>query len=399
MRRREFLKMAAVLGIAGAVGGCSDDAGTPANRQEEGGEGSGRSDLSVIVVGAGAAGLSAAHLLSRRGVDVEVIEARKFHGGRIEHLTGWVDFPIPLGAEWLHGEPEELSRIVDDPGVEVATEVVRYDPADPSGYFEGGELTLYEIGDEYADRKFVGSSWFDFFDTYVVPGIADRMTFDTAVTRIDHGGDRVMVTDVTGEVREVDAVIVTVPVVALRDGDIEFVPPLPEAKKTAIDAVDVWGGIKVFLEFDERFYPAFVEFPDSYSPQGQRLYYDAGYAQRSDANVLGLFAVGAPARRYQSLDESDLRDQILAELDEIFDGAASRTYLRHVARDWDAEPFIGQAYVADNADWRQVSELGRPVGDRLWFAGDAYTDGENWSEVHTAARSARSAFDGLLSAI
>ncbi|MGF1666128.1 MAG: flavin monoamine oxidase family protein [Acidimicrobiia bacterium] len=395
MRRRDLLKMVALLGVAGAVGGCGDDEGVPVDRPE-GGTGSGRRDLTVLVVGAGAAGMSAAHLLARRGVDVEVIEARPFHGGRIERLTGWVDFPIPLGGEWLHGEPDELRRIVDDPQVEVATEVVPYRPDDPAGYFEDGALFLEETGEEFEDRTFVGSSWLDFFDTYIVPGIADRMTFDTVVTRIEHGDDGVAVTNADGVVREADAVIVTVPLTVLRDGDIEFDPALPGDKLSALGSADVWGGIKVFLEFDEHFYPVFLAFPDSETRSGQRYYYDAAYAQSSDAHVMGLFAVGAQARPYQALEQTALRDHILAELDEIFDGAASRSYLRHVSRNWDEEPFIRQAYLADHADWRQVEQMGRPFGDRLWFAGDAYTDGENWSEVHTAARSARVAVDGIL---
>ncbi len=45
----------------------------------------------VVVVGAGAAGMSAAHLSVQRGVDVQVLEARPVHGGRIEDRTGWVD--------------------------------------------------------------------------------------------------------------------------------------------------------------------------------------------------------------------------------------------------------------------------------------------------------------------
>ena len=80
---------------------------------------------------------------------------------------------------------------------------------------------------------------------------------------------------------------------------------------------------------------------------------------------------------------------MLRELDEIFDGVASPAYLGHVAQDWSAEPFVRQAYLADDADWQVPRTLGRPVGERLFFAGDAYTDGENWSEVHVAAASAR----------
>jgi monoamine oxidase len=81
-------------------------------------------------------------------------------------------------------------------------------------------------------------------------------------------------------------------------------------------------------------------------------------------------------------DDDTVRDRVLAELDEIFDDAASRRYRRHIVQDWSAEPFVRQAYVADEADWRTVRTLGEPADDRVLFAGDAYTNGEDWSSVH-----------------
>jgi monoamine oxidase len=60
----------------------------------------------VIVVGAGAAGLAAAALLSRRGVPVVVLEARDRLGGRIDTRTDPVlGVAIEHGAEFVHGHP------------------------------------------------------------------------------------------------------------------------------------------------------------------------------------------------------------------------------------------------------------------------------------------------------
>ena len=78
---------------------------------------------------------------------------------------------------------------------------------------------------------------------------------------------------------------------------------------------------------------------------------------------------------------------MLNELDELFDGRASNTYVKSIFQNWNQEPFAKGAYLTDQENWRLVSELGNPVGDKLFFAGDAYTDGEDWSSVHTAARS------------
>ncbi len=63
----------------------------------------------VIIVGAGAAGLTAAAELAEGGLSVIILEARDRIGGRMftrhdPHST----FPIELGAEFIHGRPPEI---------------------------------------------------------------------------------------------------------------------------------------------------------------------------------------------------------------------------------------------------------------------------------------------------
>ena len=78
----------------------------------------------VIIIGAGAAGLSAARALSSGGLSVIILEARDRIGGRIftRHITSF-PAPIELGAEFIHGQPRETWDVVDAAGltaVEVA---------------------------------------------------------------------------------------------------------------------------------------------------------------------------------------------------------------------------------------------------------------------------------------
>ncbi|MEO1056765.1 MAG: FAD-dependent oxidoreductase [Actinomycetota bacterium] len=396
MHRRTFLSLCAALGVAGPLAACAtDDAGDDeASDSDAADDQTSDSPGRVLIVGAGAAGLSVGHLLAQRGIDFEIIEAAPTYGGRIKRADGFVDFPIPLGGEWLHEPEDELNAIVDDPDVEVTTEMRAYNPADPAGYYDG-QLVIGELGDEL-DLKFVGATWLDFFDEYIVPSVADHMTFDTEIVEIEYGDDGVVLTAADGTAFTGDRVVVTVPLTALQNGRIAFDPPLPDAKLEALDGADVWGGIKVFVEFAEAFYPTALAFPDSETADGQRLYYDAAYGQNSTANVLGLFAVGAQAEPYQQVQGDGLRDLILAELDEIFDGAASQHYVQHIAQNWNEEPFVEQAYLADVADGSIPSVLWEPVGERLFFAGDAYTTHDDWSAVDDAAQSARDTVERIV---
>src|SRR5487761_40431 len=69
--------------------------------------------MDVIVIGAGVAGLAAAQSLSAAGMKVCILEARDRIGGRIHTLRDAVlDAPVELGAEFIHGRPEEIFTIV-----------------------------------------------------------------------------------------------------------------------------------------------------------------------------------------------------------------------------------------------------------------------------------------------
>ena len=365
------------------LAGCGDD---------------GSFDGSVIVIGAGPAGMTAAYRLRRAGVDVRVLEAGPTHGGRIRHDLTFADFPISLGGEWVHVDGSVLAEIVDDASVEVSTELVPYTSSDEVAYVSGADVFIEPIVPDLfdIDTKFRGSSWLDFFNTYVVPDIADAIRYDTQVVAIDHSGDRATVTDSTGTTHTADHVIVAVPLRILQRRDITFSPPLEADRVETIDDAVVWSGLKAFFVFDERFYPAAIGFDDSETPAGQRLLYDAAHGQDTDLNVLGLFSVGAQAEAYQAMSDEELVRDVLGELDAASDGAASRSYVRHLVQNWNEEPFAGAAYLEDEAPPRISRRLAEPLGDIVSFAGDAYTSFDDWSSVHTAARSAIEAVDRLL---
>ena len=72
-----------------------------------------RKSLDVVIVGAGAAGLSAAAALNRAGLRTVILEARDRIGGRIHtQRPRSVPVPVEFGAEFVHGKPPELWDLV-----------------------------------------------------------------------------------------------------------------------------------------------------------------------------------------------------------------------------------------------------------------------------------------------
>lgn len=68
----------------------------------------------VAIVGGGVAGLSAARLLSRHGVQCTLLEGSARLGGRVwtEHPPNW-PLPVELGAEFVHGRPSPTLALGD----------------------------------------------------------------------------------------------------------------------------------------------------------------------------------------------------------------------------------------------------------------------------------------------
>ena len=73
---------------------------------------------SVLVIGAGMAGLGAARALAEAGCAVTVLEAGDTVGGRVRtHHTG-EGLAVELGAEFVHGRPPELVALIQELGLD-----------------------------------------------------------------------------------------------------------------------------------------------------------------------------------------------------------------------------------------------------------------------------------------
>jgi phytoene dehydrogenase-like protein len=70
----------------------------------------------IVVVGAGIGGLSAAHWLTQRGHDVEVLEAADRPGGRMQLLERRGDM-VDVGAQFFHSSYKSALGFIDELGL------------------------------------------------------------------------------------------------------------------------------------------------------------------------------------------------------------------------------------------------------------------------------------------
>ncbi|MEN0048045.1 MAG: NAD(P)/FAD-dependent oxidoreductase [Bacteroidota bacterium] len=350
----------------------------------------------VLVIGAGAAGLTAGHILNQQNIDFQILEASSIHGGRVKKAADFVDFPIDLGGEWIHTDPSILVTLLNDPQVDANIEVITYNPQTIAVWKNGALKKRNFTSNFYSEYKFKNSTWFDFFDQFIVPSIRDRIAYNSPVNAIDYTGEKVIVKTISGEVYEADKVLVTIPIKILQNEFINFSPSLPAEKISAIQEEQMPDGLKVFIEFSEKFYPDIVMLDSLLDAfiNSDHTYYNAAFGKDSDRHVFALFTVGEPASRYTSLQtEEAILKKVMSELDEIFDGKASQYYVQHVIQNWSQEPFIQGSY---SYGYSSTEVLAAPVEDRIYFAGEAINTNGNTSTVHGAGESAYLALEKLL---
>ena len=96
---------------------------------------------SVLIIGAGMAGLTAARALAEAGRPVTLLEASSRVGGRIHTIRDNNEI-IELGAEFIHGKPPELWDLIEEAGLET------YELDGTMLSYEDGQLQVHDEQEE-----------------------------------------------------------------------------------------------------------------------------------------------------------------------------------------------------------------------------------------------------------
>ena len=108
-------------------------------------------DADVIIIGAGAAGLTAARELRKQGINrVIVLEASSKVGGRVLHDTSLSPHALELGPEFIHGESHNQLLDLVQRGLPHKPDASLVELEWPNYYFFGkeGKLVAASEADE-----------------------------------------------------------------------------------------------------------------------------------------------------------------------------------------------------------------------------------------------------------
>jgi len=384
-------------------------------------------EVDVVIVGAGCAGLAAAKRLRAAGANFVVLEAMDRIGGRALTTTDDFGVPFDIGCAWIHAadrnpffaEAEMAGWTLHhhDMGLDhlwfgkraaTADEMLRVKAADaalnacleahdgPDDRLSSliadchclranstfaGPMDFGADDDEISVEDFRSAADLDpnYFTKEGFGALIHRWGADvpvqvsTPVRRIRWDGPGVEVETDKGSIRA-RAVIVTVSTGVLAFEEIAFTPDLPERHQEAIFDLPMGLLTKVPVRI-EGTRLGLMPFDDLLIERHARhdLYF---LAFPFDLDLMVGFVGGDFAWEMEAAGPAAAVDFVTDRLVDIF-GSDLRHAISHgTMTNWGAERYVRGAYAAarpGKAGAREV--LGEPVGERIWFAGEALAAG------------------------
>jgi monoamine oxidase len=229
--------------------------------------------------------------------------------------------------------------------------------------------------------------------TRAADGLQIRLGTSVTCVRWDDASAEV---HANGAVERFDRVIVTLPLGVLRRRVVEFDPPLPEAKRRAIDGLNLGHISKVLLKLDHVYWPPDLTF--LWTPLSTQLWWRPGQGQLKEEPVLTAYFGGADAARLDEASDAEAVEEASRQLGDIL----GRSLTGHVVAGrfiaWRREPYTAMGYSSLPLGGRGMREaLAEPTG-ALTFAGEA-TSLATPATVHGAIDSGRRAAEEMLTSL
>jgi len=379
MRFRNTILIFAITSLGFVLSGCFNWAARAENKlpKETALDKTYNYDGEVIIVGAGASGLAAAKVLEENNVDYIILEATDRYGGRLKEDTTFADFPIDIGAEWLHSAPSTLNVLKGKQGEEIDEDLIPYH-LEKTASWDGKK---YKVNPHWQNNfmynfmpesKFKNSTWYDFVKKNIAKSVKHKIQFNSPVIAIDYSANSVIVITKSGNTYEADRVLVTVSIGVLKSNGITFTPEMNEERKKAIEAITFHPGFKVAMKFSQKFYPDGI---NCKVEDGEKGFYDMAFKKDAQTNVLGFLCAGNETQKYYTLNsEQEIISNLLEELDQMFDGKATDSYSgEYILENWGQYEFTQGTWTqAFQEKKSHLKVLNSPLDKKVYFAGELY---------------------------
>lgn len=405
----------------------------------------------VIVVGAGIAGLGAAHQLQKQGAEVLVLEAGDYVGGRIRTDRSMGE-PFEYGAGWIHGPSaknpiqqlaeevgadtfptddddleiydvdgyalksdgwDKLERMYEEVEAKLDYHIERSDKrtllqaikdyvpeaaSDPLGQWMMTSYYEFDIGagvedisaaNAFADKAFEKADviFLEGYDTILAP-LAEGLDIRLNTPVSDISYDA---TGVTVDGITADYVVCTVPLGVLKAGAINFSPALPKPIRNAIEHLGFGTVTKIAMKFDEDFWDNDTQYFGAMTDTKGRWNYWLNYHEFSEENILLGLSFGRYAPIADAMTPEEMTEDALEVLRNIWEdevGTPSEVLTTH----WSQDPLFRGAYSypQHGGSEQQFTAFQTPVQNRVFMAGE-HTIFDYHSTTHGALMSGRRA--------
>lgn len=402
----------------------------------------------VIIVGAGIAGLTAALILQKSGVEVSLLEAGVIFGGRIRSLEQFAELSIELGAEEIHADKNAWFELLNNKGFRMYDYEEEFDEY---FYLDGRLCSKQELEND-ADLKRAASFFEEEIWEYegeektvaelileknIPPRVAHLLDawigaeYGTSNKQISakslaasakkwNAGDFTLLLDTESmgyalqEIFEeaLEKIIYETEVVSIDYSGDQVLLKDQKGMNYQADKVILTVPLPVLQQGRMAFFPdlpeekkqaiqtigmdagmkIFLKFKERFwdahmgSLFGNGQVYEYYSYPKSEEPVLIAFVMGEQARALSQMNENEAIQLLLQDLDRIFgEKKASGTLEKFYTMDWLKDPFTAGAYSFPSAGSEEAREiLAKAINQKLFFAGEATHTGGHFATVHGA---------------
>lgn len=390
----------------------------------------------VVIVGAGSAGFGAAHRLMKAGKSVVLVEAAERAGGRAWTQSDTFGVPVDMGASWVSGaDKNPFTKVARKTGFNL----VEHTHADTDLFrADGSRASKQDYKDFEKDGKAIQKAmnkagkkgrdipaadiipgdlpWAGAVQSWLGPmdygvdfdqistlddwhGKSDQPSYfvreglgavvatkavglpiklNTKVTHVDWSGSGVRVETNNGTITA-KACLITVSTGVLASGAIRFTPDLPTEKMEAVHGLPMGLLVKVPMMFDgarlglgENNWVTYQVPPEMPAKACYFIAWPCGHDY--------LFGnIGGQLGWELSHEDPEVTVAFaMEELVKLVGSDARKHFVKGIRTDWANDPLALGAYAAVKPGHFGVRKtLAKPVGERLFFAGEAMGGGHS----------------------